>query len=145
MTYGEYDEKELEKREEKEEKSYEEKHRDDPVETFVWAGTLIWLGVVLLARNLGWLEQLRLRATGLPFGIPIDPTAWTLFFLGAGVLVLLGVVIRLLVPSYRRSITGSLVWAVVLFGIALGTWELIWPLILIAIGLSLLLSAIFRR
>jgi uncharacterized membrane protein len=59
--------------------------------------------------------------------------------------VLIGVVVRLLVPEYRRPILGSLIWAIVLVGIALGQWNLIWPLILMAIGISLLLGGLVRR
>jgi hypothetical protein len=130
---------------EKEEKTYEEKYRADPVGSMVWAATLIWAGIVLLAENLGYLEALQIRATDLPFELLIEPKAWTLFFLGAGILVLIGVVVRLVVPSYRRPILGSLIWAIVLFSIALGEWTLIWPLILIAIGASILLDAFMRR
>ena len=145
-----YDEKMLEKHDEKsydekEEKSYEEKHRADPVESLVWAATLIWAGIVFLADNLGYLERLRIHAADLLFEMPFEPELWTLFFLGAGVLVLIGVVLRLVVPSYRRPILGSLIWAIVLFGLALGEWSLIWPFILIAIGVSILLDGLTRR
>jgi hypothetical protein len=131
--------------EEKEEKSYEEKHRADPVGALVWAATLIWAGVVFLADNLGYLRRLQIRATDLPFELPFRPEVWTLIFLGAGVLVLIGVVLRLVIPSYRRPILGDLIWGIVLFGIALGEWTLIWPFILIAIGVSILVDNLVRR
>ncbi len=144
------DEKELQKHEEKvEEKSVEEKSRQDPVGSMVWAGTLIWAGVVLLAQNLGWLDRLRLRLGDQAFNLPfeLEPWigAWQLFFLGAGVLVLIGVLARLLIPEYRTSILGHLIWAIVLFGLALGQWDLIWPLILIAVGASLLFGSLLKR
>ncbi len=145
-------EKELQKhdeKEEKEEKSYEEKQRQDPIGAMVWAATLIWAGLVLLANNLGWLETLRIRLGDTAFDMPFEIEgwvgAWQIFFLGAGILVLIGVLVRLLMPEYRRPILGSLIWAIVLFGLALGQWELIWPLILIAIGFSLLLGGLVRR
>jgi hypothetical protein len=145
-----YDEKMMEKQdeksyEEKEEKTYEEKHRADPVGSMVWAATLIWVGIVLLADNLGYLDRLQIRAAELPFELPFQPEIWTLIFLGAGVLVLIGVVLRLLVPSYRRPVLGDLIWGIVLFGIALGEWALIWPFILIAIGVSILVDNAMRR
>ncbi len=141
-----YDEKTEEKvREKEDEKSYEEKHREDPVGTMVWAATLIWAGLVFLADNLDYLDRLQMYTAELPFELPVKPEAWTLFFLGAGVLVLLGVVLRLLVPSYRRPILGSLIWAIVLFALAFGEWNLIWPFILIAIGVSILLEGVLRR
>lgn len=148
----EMDEKELSKRdekEEKEEKSVEEKSRQDPIGSLVWAATLIWAGVVLLLNNLGWLDRLRIdlgdRGWDLPFEIEGWIGTWQLFFLGAAGLVLLGVVVRLLIPEYRRPILGNLIWAIALVGIALGQWEYIWPLILIAIGVSLLFGNVLRR
>jgi hypothetical protein len=146
------EEKELDKRDEKEEKaekSYDEKRRGDPVGSMVWAATLIWAGLVLLANNLGWLENLSIRLSDTAWDMPFDlgdwVGAWQVFFLGAGVLVLIGVAVRLLVPEYRRPILGELIWGIVLFGIALGQWQLIWPMILIAIGLSLLVGGMIRR
>ncbi|MBN1247783.1 MAG: hypothetical protein JXC32_09000 [Anaerolineae bacterium] len=148
------EEKELQKHEEKynektEEKSFEEKHRQDPVGSMVWAATLVWAGLVLLANNLGWLKSWRIQLGDTGFDMPFEIEAWVgvwqLFFLGAGVLVLVGVVARLLMPEYRRPILGNLIWAIVLFGIAVGQWELIWPLILIAIGVSLLFGGVVGR
>jgi uncharacterized membrane protein len=146
------EEKELEKHEEKdekEEKNVEEKSRQDPVGAMVWAATLIWAGLVLLARNLGWLDSLGIRlgdrGIDLPFELEAWAGTWQVFFLGAGALVLIGIVARLLLPEYRRPILGSLVWAIVLFGLAMGEWELIWPLILIAVGVSILFGGIIRR
>jgi hypothetical protein len=78
----------------------------------------------------------------MPF---FDPRAWQVFFLGAGVLVLFEIVIRLLVPSYRRRMMGTFIGAIVLFALGLGQWTVIWPVILIAIGLSILLRGLFRR
>jgi len=149
------EEKELEKhdeKDEKEEKSFEEKSRQDPVGSMVWAATLIWAGLVLLAVNMGWFESLRIRLGDGGFAIPFADLgdtawngAWQLFFIGAGILVLIGVIARLLIPEYRRPLLGSLIWAIVLFGVALGRWELIWPLILIAVGLSILFGRAARR
>ncbi len=146
------DEKELQKRDEKEEKdekSVEEKSRHDPVGAMVWAATLIWAGLVLLAKNLGWLDTLIIRLGDRGLDLPVEfadwAGVWQVFFLGAGVLVLIGVVVRLLVPEYRRPILGTLIWGIVLFGIALARWELIWPLILIAVGLSVLFRGMRRR
>ena len=142
--FGKHDEKE-----EKEEKSFEEKSRNDPVGSMVWAATLIWAGLVLLARNMGMLDSLLIRLSDRGFDLPIDVEAWAgawqIFFIGAGVLVLIGVVVRMLVPEYRRSVLGSFIWAIVLFGIALGQWNLIWPLILIAVGVSMLFGGMLRR
>ena len=143
----EKDEKELGKRDEKhEEKSYEEKYRRDPLGSLMWAIILIWAGVVLLADNLGMLENLKIRTSDLPFYIPFfGSSAWSLFFVGAGVIVLIEIVIRLLVPTYRQHILGTLIWAIVLLGIGIGNWAIVGPLILIAIGASILFGGAFRR
>jgi hypothetical protein len=68
--------------------------------------------------------------------------------LGAGVIILGEVVVRLLVPAYRQPVTGSIIFAVILIGLGLGNltnWNLVWPLILIGLGLSFLLRGFFRR
>jgi len=101
----------------------------------VWAIILIWAGVALLAENIGLLARFE----------RLD--IWGLIFIGAGVIMFLEVVIRLLVPSYRRPVGGTLVFAVVLVGLGLNNlfgWELTWPLILIAIGVGILLRGFLR-
>ncbi len=121
----------------------------DSLSTLIWALIFIWAGGVLLAENLGYLGALQTRLTDLPgvwsyFGL----AGWPLIFLGAGVLVLVEIVIRLVVPAYRRPILGRAILAIVLLGIGLGpitNWGLIWPAILIIIGVALLLRVPFRN
>ena len=143
-----FDEKELEKQEEKsaDEKNYEEKYRRDPLGAIVWALILIWVGLVLLAQNLGYLEQwgVRLKFADLPFEIPFIGDSWSLIFLGIAVIVFIEIIIRLLIPDYRRTLMGSVIFLIVCIGLAFGSWEFIWPLILIAIGASILLRGLFR-
>ena len=150
--YEKYEEKELQKRDEKsaeeksaDEKTYEEKYRRDPLGTLVWAVILIWAGVVWLANNFGFLDRMRGRLADLPVDLPFGAEVWTIFFAGAGVILLIEVVIRLVVPEYRRPIMGTVILAIVFFGLALGSWNLIWPLILIVAGASILLRGIFKR
>lgn len=141
----EKDEKELKKREEKsaEEKQWEEKSRRDPLGALVWPAILIWAGLVLLAANLGLLDTLLGPERNI-FGA----STWALIFLGAGVIVLLEIGVRLLVPDYRRPVTGSLIFAVILIGLGLGNltnWNIVWPVILIILGASILLRGFFPR
>jgi len=150
MADEKFDEKEMEKREEKapEEKSWDEKWRRDPLSSIVWAAIFIWAGLVLLADNLGYLDRLEVRGIDLP-GVEgiLHLEAWSLIFLGAGVIVSLEVVARLMMPEYRRQVGGTLFFAAILIGIGLNSlfgWELVWPLILIALGLSVILRGAFR-
>jgi fatty acid desaturase len=125
-----------EKREEKVEKSWEEKWRRDPLNAAAWALILIWAGLVLLAYNLHlldwfpWLE------------------GWALFFLGAGAILLLEVGIRLALPSYRQPVLGTIIVAAVFLGIGLGeliSWQCVLPGAVIVVGFYLLFSGILRR
>ena len=130
------DEKEEKERDEKEEKSREEKWRRDPLSAMVWAGILIWAGVVLLADNMRLLARFERLET------------WALIFIGAGLIVLLEVVVRLLVPAYRRPVMGTLIFGLILLAIGLGNslaWNVFWPSVLIIIGVAVLLRALIRR
>jgi hypothetical protein len=103
----------------------------------------------LLANNLGYLENIQryFQPQG-PFRFFGDLGVLSLIFLGAGVIVLVEVVIRLLVPAYRQSVTGSIIFALILIGVGLGnlvSWQVIWPLILIGIGLIIILRGMVRR
>jgi len=146
MPDEKFDEKEQEKREEKspEEKNWDEKYRRDPLGSIIWACILIWAGLVFLASNLGWLK---FRAIpGLPEAFSSEP--WSLILIGAGVIVLIEIAIRLLVPDYRRPIIGSLFLAIILIGIGLGNlfnWNITGALILIALGLMIIFRGIFRE
>jgi hypothetical protein len=134
------DEKDEKQQDEKQEKDqgggWDEKWRRDPVDAAMWAVLLIWAGVILLAANLGQFAGFE----KLP--------AWSIGFIGAGVIVFLAAVFRLLVPAYRRPLFGNLIFAVILVGIGLGQivgWVIIGPLVLIAIGVGVLLSGLMRR
>jgi hypothetical protein len=129
------DEKQQEKMDEK---SMEEKYRRDPLGSMIWAGILIWAGVVLLGGNLGFLDTLPL---------PEGMGSWSLVFAGAGVLLFLEVLLRLVVPEYSSPVIGTLIVALIFLGIGLSDyvgWELIWPFLIIVVGLMMLLRG-FRR
>jgi hypothetical protein len=135
------EEKDYEKQQEKPqgEKSWDEKYRRDPLGTLTWALVLIWAGIALLVHNLGILES---------FGFLGDMEPMALIFVGAGLIVLAMVVYRFLNPEYRRPLTGNIVLGFILIGIGLGDvlgWEIVWAVIIIAIGVSLLLGGFLRR
>jgi len=137
---GKEEEKEYEKAEEKDSGGWGyEKWRRDPLSGIVWAGILIWAGVALLLSNMGLLS-LRIGDNR------VEP--WSIVLMGAAVILLLEIVVRLIVPAYRRPVGGTLVFAAILFGVGLGDilgWSLVGPLVLIALGLSVLLRGFSGR
>jgi len=146
MPDEKFDEKEMEK---KDEKAPEEKWRRDPLSSIVWACILIWAGLVFLASNLGWLDAIVSEGEAITGVSAIDNvlSAWSLVLAGTGVIILLEVAIRLLVPAYRRPVLGTFIFGIILIGIGLGdliNWNILWPLIIIGIGLSVLVKA-FRK
>jgi hypothetical protein len=143
---NEKDEKEVQKHDEKVEER-------DVLSTITWALILIWAGVAFLAVSQGWLERLNLPQAMfyrlLPHRLEMfDPGVWSLISLGAGVIILLEAVVRLLVPAYRKHLGGSLIVAAVFIGLGLGNWlgwNIIWPLILIAVGIMVLIGGFIRK
>jgi hypothetical protein len=155
MADEKFDEKELEKKEEKaneksEEKTWDEKWQRDPLTGVIWAAIFIWAGLVLLASNLGllnWVLQGASEITGLGMLNNIV-RAWPLVLVGAGVIILIGVLIRVLVPAYRKPVTGSIIIAVILIGIGLGdliNWGIIWAVVLIVLGIAILTRGLRGR
>jgi hypothetical protein len=139
MTEPRRDEKNQDEKNEKgRDDSWDEKWRRDPVEAAVWAFVLIWAGIVWLLSNTGTLENI--------FGEKVE--WWAVGFLGAGLIVLLGVGARLVVPAWRRPVIGSLILGLIFIGIALGQitggWVVVGPLVLIGIGIAGLAAFFFR-
>ena len=134
------EEKSDEKVHEKEaEKRWEEKWSRDPLSAVVWATILIWAGVVLLAANLNVLDR---------FDWLGDLGARSIVLGGVGLILLAEVLIRLLIPAFSGPIIGTLILGLILVGVSLGsliTWELIWPVILIVVGVVVLFGNILRR
>lgn len=127
-------------RREKDEKSRDEKVRRDPLGAAVWALILIWVGVALLLDNAGALDDL---------SILDDATinTWQLIFAGAGVILLLEAVVRLIVPAFRQPVIGTVILGVIFLAIGLGevvNTGVIVALAIVLIGLILLLRAFGR-
>ena len=125
-------------REEKEEKGdVGEKWRRDPIEAAGWAFFLIWIGIVLLAEYYGYLARFERLET------------WSIIMIGAGVLVLLGVLVRLAVPAYRKPVLGSMIFGVILLAIGLSdvvdlSGPLVGAIILILIGVAIIVGGLTR-
>jgi hypothetical protein len=146
------EQKKIDEKDEKEVQKHDEKVEErDTLSSVVWGLILVWAGLVFLASNQGWLEQIGLRInqnwafwTGFDFQ---DFSVWNLVALGAGAIVLVEALIRLLVPSLRRQLVSTLIGAAILIGLGLGgwlNWAYIWPFILIAIGFSVLIQGLTR-
>jgi hypothetical protein len=142
-----YDEK-TEEKYEKEDEKQEEKHNRDPLSSIAWALILIWAGVVFLAENLGWFDQIQFQQIQFEDFSLTGVSTWSMIFLGAGVIVFFEAIIRTFVPAYRSSTGGNFFLAAIFLGIGLGGifgWSVVWPFILIAMGLSALASALITR
>jgi cation transport ATPase len=134
-------EKEEEKRREKQDekgRSMDEKWQHDRLRALSIAVILIWGGLVALA---GTLEL---------FNYHWDSHGWAIFLLGVGVILIVKVIIRALIPEYRRPIGASVIIGIILLAVGIfdligWKWDYIWPIILIAIGLFIVLRGVFRR
>jgi hypothetical protein len=107
----------------------------DALGPLVWGLIIILTGLVLAAANLGMYPWLTWE------------NAWSYIFLGAGLLFLLEIVLRMLMPTYRRPIRGRIILAFVALAIGLGGlvgWELTWPFVIIAVGLAIIVGVLIR-
>jgi hypothetical protein len=107
----------------------------DALGPLVWGLIIILAGLVFAAANLGMYPWLTWE------------NAWSYIFLGAGLLFLLEIVLRMLIPTYRRPIRGRIILAFVALAIGLGGlvgWELTWPFVIIAIGLAIIVGVFIR-
>jgi serine/threonine protein kinase len=136
-------EKEREKQKESEEKN-EEKQREKGWDTHVEKDEF-WVDIGPSDR----LSQLTLGGAilwiGVAFLLNLSPV-WSWIMGGAGALLLIEVVARLILPEFRSRPGSRLMLALILLVIGIGTgigFSSWWPLILIAIGISLLLNRLF--
>lgn len=114
---------------------------------FTWALILIWAGLVFLANNLGFLNQLRAQQIQIGTITIVEIRTWSVIFLGVGVIVFFEAIIRTFAPSYHSS-SGNFFLAALFIGIGLSGfigWQIVWPFILIGLGLAALASAIMQQ
>jgi hypothetical protein len=115
----------------------------DPIGPIFGALILIWLGLVLLAAQNP--EMLRLGSYRVTWN-----NVWGFFAGGVGALLIVEALLRA-VTGYRRDISGRLVWGIILLLVGLAIiypaigWNTVWPVVLIALGVGLLLTNLLRR
>ncbi len=119
-------------RDEKENGEWGEKWSNDPLGGIVGGVIVVWLGVCfLLITNGPWYWE----------------DLWRYFLGGIGVIFLLEVAVRTVMPAYRRPIFGKLVLSVIFMALGFGGLvgiEAWWPLILVLVGLFIVISALRR-
>lgn len=132
------DEKQGEKeREKKQEKGQglDEKYHRNPLGFITFAVLVIWFGIFLLLQNTGAIED--------------DDQGWAIFLWGGGVIILLEAVLRLLVPRFRRPVLGAFIWGAIWLGVGFGLyydkWEVIGPIVIIAIGAGIIVGRLIPR
>jgi len=106
----------------------------DLVNTITWAACFIWAGLVLIPDKFNFIT------TTTSWG------EWSLIFIGAGVIVLLGMLFCRIRTSHYRQTGKRAILALVLLGIGLQGivgWRIIWPIVLIAIGVLIALRGLF--
>ncbi len=127
-------EKETEKQQEKG-RNLDEKYRRNPLRIVSLSLFVIWLGVSLLLMNTDVIKD--------------DSQGWAIFVWGLAAIVFVEALIRLAVPKWRRSVMGSFIWGAIWAGVGFGLWfdrwEVIGPLVIIAIGLAILLGRLLPR
>lgn len=114
----------------------EEKYERNPLRYLMVALALFWLGVYLLLRNRHVFAD--------------TDQSWAYLVWGLAGLAALELIIRLLVPQWRRAIGGTFIGAAIWTGVGVGLWtgddwQIIGPVVLIAIGIGMIISRLLPR
>jgi Ca2+/Na+ antiporter len=125
-------EKDEKTRHEKNEKSQDEKWRHDPLGRVISGLIVIAVGAMFLLATqdkIAWEDW------------------WAYFLLALGGVFIFEVLVRSVIPAYRRPVFGKLIAGLVLIAIGasniygLVSW---WPLIIIGVGVIILFGGLFR-
>jgi cation transport ATPase len=129
---SEKEEKDEKARDEKDEKSQDEKWQRDPL------GRVI-TGLIVIAAGLMFLLATQEKIAWEDW--------WAYFLLALGGIFIFEVLVRSIMPAYRRPVFGKLIAGIILIAIGasniygLVSW---WPLIIIGVGVFILFSGLFR-
>jgi hypothetical protein len=109
----------------------ERRHRDRRSGLF-WGLALILLGILLFGATRGWLSW---------------DNWWHYFLIGLGIIFLLGALVNYM-SSDRVDSIGRIIPGVILICVGIAFiygWDMWWPLVLIAAGVAVLLTLVFKR
>ena len=131
----EKEEKGQEKQEEKGQ-GLDEKYHRNPLGFVTFAVTVIWLGIFLVLQNQDVFAK--------------TDRGWAIFVWGLAVLAVIEVGLRLTVPRWRQPVVGKVIWAAIWGGVGAGlwsrgNWEIIGPIVLIAIGVAMVMGRVWPR
>jgi hypothetical protein len=90
------------------EESWDNWWRSDRVDAVGWAALFLWGAVVVLATSSSFSEDFDWWE------------GWGVFFVGAGVIVIIEGLIRLGMPSYRSKWAWSMLWGTIFLALGLG-------------------------
>ena len=110
--------------------------RTDRADAFGWAALLLWAAAVMVAGSAGFADRFAWWE------------GWSVFFTGAGVIVLSGVIYRVLYPTRRRMLAPGIIFGAMLLGFGLdglGAGGFVWPLALLVAAGSILFGIFARR
>ena len=114
----------------------QEKAERKRLETFWWAAVFIWAGIVFIADYFDVLPEIR------------EADAWSWIFLGAGVLGLLGALVRVASAELPKPTGWDYFWSALFLIIgATGFFGggIAFPIALMVIGVAILANVLFRR
>ncbi|MFC1948347.1 hypothetical protein ACFLXY_10570 [Chloroflexota bacterium] len=97
--------------------------------SFIWGALILLAGIINFGDGSSWWN------------------GWGVFFTGLGIITLIGIIIRLLLPMYRRKLVSGLIWGILFLAIGLGTWgntEWFWVAAIFVVGISILGVAFVR-
>jgi hypothetical protein len=101
----------------------------DKGDSIGWAFIIIWGALIMIANSTGFAENYP------------EWDSWGLFFIGIGIIGVVGAIIRLLIRDYPNPSLWDLVFAIFFILLGMGNdtgW--IWAIALIVIGFSILRS-----
>ena len=110
--------------------------KQDKVDAAGWGFVFIIGALILLAEVSGFVSDYSWW------------DGWGVFFTCAGVITLIGTLVRLQIPNYCNGWVGGLIWGTILLAIGLGTWvevDWLWVVCLGVVGIIILKEAFVRK